>query len=124
MALSPPGVVDVVAVRASPVVRTGHVRPGGSCRTPSLLGVLAPLALVPEVKVQVGALGAVPLPVHLLLPPTVLSGARARPLPPPHHVLIGLLLCEQHRRLEHGQLGLDQGPYPLDHIHLWRCWRP
>lgn len=93
MALKTSGIVDVPALVATPIVRTGHIPPP-ACLWPThwrrllLLGfsrlrLVATLAAITEVKVQKGALNTVPFPVeaHGRVAGGTVSGPRTRPLP-------------------------------------------
>lgn len=92
MALKTTGIVDVPALVATPIVRTWHIPPP-TCLWPTHLrrllllglsrfGLVATLASITEVKVQKGALNAVPLSVeaHGWVAGGTISGPRTRPL--------------------------------------------
>ena len=120
-------VVDVAALVASPVIRTGDVvfaagfaafGAGKGVR----LGLIAAFAAIAEVKVQKRAFDTVPLSVvFLTLPagPISVSGPGPRSLPlllvP---LLLGLAIGVEHDRLQETQLRLDDSRYSLHDIYL------
>ena len=145
MALGSPGIVDVVALIAAPVIRARDVASGELPAslvpvTPTLsvvtstvsvvastvasvvasvgwLALVALLAHVPEIKVQKIATGTVPLPVLPFL--TSVPGTRTGAVLL-LTLLIGLLLGIGKNALQHAQLRLDQPGNPLHHVHLGR----
>lgn len=128
MAFNSTRVVDVAALVASPIIRTGDVvfatgfaaafRTGKGVR----LGLIAAFAAIAEVKVQKRAFDTVPLSVvFLTLPasPISVSGPGPRSLPllfvP---LLLSLTIGVQHDRLQKTQLRFNDSRYSLHNIYL------
>jgi hypothetical protein len=117
VALKAAGVVDVAALVAPPIVRTGHIPPP-ACLWPThcrlllrlRLRIVAALATIAEVKVQKGALSTVPLAVeaHGWVAGGTVSGPRTRPLP----LLFVFLLLRPPVSVEHD--GLQVAELRLD----------
>lgn len=127
MALSSACVIDVVALQTSPIVRTRHIRFTTktltlTCNRTQTLGLLlvALLATVPKVEIQIGALGTVPFSMLTMPTQTPLSLPRPRTWPLfLEPLLTSLFLSVGKNSLELSQLRLNDPGNSLNHIY-WR----